>query len=108
MRVSLAFQLAYALLSMPRRREDFVNRSPMWPCSGAGRQSDQFPITEMGQGLDRVFATVATVFGSAERQAQEPSEVVVNQNHADVDSPCDAKSTLGVSSVEAGEKAVLG
>jgi hypothetical protein len=55
-----------------------------------------------------VLAAIAAVFGSTERQAQKHSEVIVDENHADVDSTRNAKGTLRVVRVKPREQTVLG
>ena len=62
----------------------------------------------MRECLDGVLAAVATVLGSAERQTQDAPEIVVDEDHTDIDSTRHAQGTLGVARVNAGEQALLG
>src|ERR1700729_3775832 len=90
------------------RSEALPNGSPLRPRSGAGGKSDQLPVTKMRKRFDGVLAAVPTVFSSTERQTEQPPEVVVDEDHTDVDPARDAESTLGLACVDPREQAVLG
>ncbi len=53
----------------------------------------------MRERLNGVLAAITAVLCSAEWQTENPSEIVVDKDHPDVDSTRDAQSTLGVSRV---------
>src|ERR1700733_14630529 len=92
---------------LDRLVEDVADRPPARDRPESGREAHHLRVTELPQRLDGVLAAVAGVLRAAKWSTDDAAEVVVYENHPDIDAPRHAEGAGRVGAVDGRGQSVL-